>query len=117
RIGNSVGTVCRKSLHFRRVARLREVDAVKNRERCATAEIGNAVQLPASKDGLGNTGAILEDRQFPGSTYHPAMAGIENGRTMLRSQVEWILSQIGFPRSPTGSGPSLIETRDIVEGL
>src|SRR5687767_1751003 len=35
RIGNSVGTVCRKSLHFRRIARLREVDAVINRERCA----------------------------------------------------------------------------------
>ncbi len=108
RIGNHVRPIGRKSLDFRRASRLREVHTVIHRKRRATAEIGDAVQLPAGEDRFGKTGAILEDGQFPGSAHHPAMAGIKNGRAMLCSQVERILSQIGFARSPAGPGPGFI---------
>ena len=60
RIGYHVRTICRKSLDFRRASRLRVIHTVINRERRATTEIGDAIQLPAGKDRLGNTGAFLK---------------------------------------------------------
>src|SRR5208283_3111589 len=116
-VANQARTVRGKSGDLRRLPLQRNVVRVEYRERPATHDGHNSVQLPIAENVPVPTAGVLEERQRPLITQHETIVGIEHRPAALGREIEWILRQIVFSGDRLRSRAGNVEGRNVIDGV